>query len=192
MRGSLAVLADEYRAIAERASDVVSRVGAARVGERPSPAHWSIAECLAHLTLASDAYQPIWREACQRARAAGLTGNGPFTLDFWGRFWVWFLEPPPKVRFPAPKPFVPVETAAGDALAAFLASQDRVLSMIDSAQGLPVARMKIGSAFDQRFRYSVWSSFCTNASHQRRHLWQAERVAEHLTTTSWTGPQTRR
>ena len=25
---------------------------------------------------------------------------------------------------------------------------------------------------------SLWSSFCANAAHQRRHLWQAERVAK--------------
>lgn len=178
---SLAAIAAEFRDVAERASNVVSRVGLARVSERPSPTRWSIAECLVHLTQASEAYLPVWQEACQRARAEGLTGHEPFKLDLWGRFWVWFLEPPPKVRFRAPKRFVPREMPSGDhVLPAFLASQEQVLFTVGLAQGLAIDRVKIASAFDRRVRYSVWSSFRANASHQRRHLWQAEHVAEQI------------
>ena len=178
---SLAGIATEFRTIAERFSDVVSFVGIAQVAKGPSPTRWSIGECLVHLTLASEAYLPVWREACNRARAEGVTGHEPFKLDLWGRFWVWFLKPPPKIRFPAPKRFVPTEIPPGhDVLRAFLASQEQVLSTIDWAQGLAIDRVKITSAIDRRVRYSVWSSFCANASHQHRHLWQAEHVAEQI------------
>jgi hypothetical protein len=177
----LEAVAAEFRAVAERASALVSRIGIARVSERPSPTDWSVAECLAHLTLATEAYLPVWREACQRARAEGLTGHEPFKLDLWGRFWVWLLDPPIKVRFPAPKRFVPTEMPARDhVLPALLASQAQLLFTVDLAQGLAIDRVKIKSAFDRRVRYSVWSSFCANAAHQRRHLWQAERVAEQI------------
>jgi DinB superfamily len=67
-----------------------------------------------------------------------------------------------------------------EVLPAFLACQDEVLQVIAAAKGLPLDRMKITSPFDHRVRYSVWSSFCANAAHQRRHLWQAERVADVL------------
>ena len=30
------------------------------------------------------------------------------------RFWVWFIVPPPKIRFPVPKRFMPVELPAAD------------------------------------------------------------------------------
>ena len=151
------------------------------MAERSSPARWSIAECLVHLTLVSDAYVPVWQHACHEARAAGLAGHEPFKLDLWGRFWVWFLDPPPKVRFPAPKRFMPMAVPAGDqVLSAFLTSQEQVLYTIDLAQGLAIDRVKIRSVFDRRIRYSVWSSFCANASHQRRHLWQAEYVAQQI------------
>jgi hypothetical protein len=62
----------------------------------------------------------------------------------------------------------------------FLTSQEQVLYTIDLAQGLAIDRVKIRSVFDRRIRYSVWSSFCANASHQRRHLWQAECVAQQI------------
>jgi hypothetical protein len=178
---SLVAIAAEFRGVAECFSTVVSRVGAAHVAERPSPARWSIAECLVHLTLVSEAYLPVWRQACNRARAEGLAGHEPFKLDLWGRLWVWLLDPPPKVRLPAPKRFMPMEIPAEDhVLPAFLISQEQVLSTIDLAQGLAIDRVKITSVFDRRIRYSMWSSFCANVSHQRRHLWQAEHIAQHI------------
>jgi hypothetical protein len=100
-------------------------------------------------------------------------------LDLWGRFFVWFLEPPPKLRFPAPASFQPIATGPpAQVLSSFLASQDAVLKMLEESDGLPLDRMKIASPFDRRVRYSVWASFCANAAHQRRHLWQAERAAD--------------
>jgi hypothetical protein len=170
-----------FRAISERARTVVSRVGATRVDVPPGLKKWSIGECLVHLALTSEAYLPVWRNACHDAHSRGLSGEAPFTLDFWGRTWVWFLEPPPKLRFPAPKRFRPLVVPPTDeVLPAFLACQDEVLQVIAAAKGLPLDRMKITSPFDRRVRYSVWSSFCANAAHQRRHLWQAERVADVL------------
>ena len=63
-------------------------------------------------------------------------------------------------------------------LEGFLQSQEQVLATIKQAEGLAVDRIKISSAFDHRVRYSVWSSFCANLAHQRRHLRQARRAAE--------------
>jgi hypothetical protein len=182
---TLPAVAAEFRSVAERASIVVLRVGRSHVIEQPAPTQWSIAECLTHLTMVTEAYLPIWRDALVRARAEGLAGKPPFRLDLWGRFWVWFLEPPPKVRFPAPNRFVPLEVGTGDGvLDSFLQRQDQVLALIGLAEGLAVDRIKIPSTFEHRVRYSVWSSFRANLSHQRRHLWQAERVAEQFHTVT--------
>jgi hypothetical protein len=179
MLETLPAVAVEFRAVAERASFVVSQVGESHVIERPALTRWSIAECLIHLTLVTEEYLPIWRDALSRARAEGLAGKPPFRLDLWGKFWVWFLEPPPKLHFPALNRFVPLQVLTGDGLLdSFLQRQDQVLALIGVAEGLAVDRIKISSAFDHRVRYSVWSSFRANLPHQRRHLWQAEQVAE--------------
>ena len=87
--GSLAHLVGEFRAIAAGASAAAENTGAERIGRRPSRARWSVAENLIHLTLSSEAYLPIWREALERARAEAKTGLEPYELDAWGRFWVW-------------------------------------------------------------------------------------------------------
>src|SRR5439155_20140789 len=152
-------------AISERARSVVSKVGATRVSVSPGAGKWSIGECLVHLMLTSEAYLPLWREACYDARSRALSGEAPYTLDFWSRTLAWFLEPPPKLRSQAPKRFRPLVVPSSDeVLPAFLASQDEVLKVIAAAKGLPLDQMKITSPFDRRLRYSVWSSFCVNAA----------------------------
>ena len=177
----LAAVDAGFRAISEQARNLVSTLGVERVTERPAPNRWSVAECLAHLNINSEAYLPVWREALREARDHGLTGTGPFKLDLWGRVWVWVLEPPPKFRFPAPRAFQPVVVPSGEeVLPAFLNCQEQVLRCIARSEGIAIDRIKIRSPFDRRVRYSVWSSFRANLAHHRRHLWQAGRVVEDL------------
>jgi len=58
----------------------------------------------------------------------------------------------------------------------FLKRQAAILQILDDASGLASGKVKIVSPFNKHVRYSVWSSFCVTASHERRHLWQAERA----------------
>lgn len=107
--------------------------------------------------------------------------DGPFKMDFWGRMLLWALEPPPKLRSSAPKNFQPVDIGAPDrVLASFLKTQEDVLAAWAAAKGLALDRLKTTSPFARQVRYSLWSSFVVTAAHQRRHLWQAGRVANAL------------
>jgi len=140
-----------------------------------------MAECLVHLNLSSKPYFPVWREAFADARDRQLFSDGPFKMDFWGRMLFWTLEPPPKFRFSAPRNFQPGDIGAPEqVLASFLKTQENVLASLAAAKGLALDRLKIISPFARQVRYSVWSSFVVTAAHQRRHLWQAERVADVL------------
>lgn len=65
-------------------------------------------------------------------------------------------------------------------LSRFLASQALLLDAMADARGLAIDRIKITSPFSSHLRYSVWSSFCVNSAHERRHVWQAERAADEL------------
>jgi len=183
MTSQLADLDQQFRAVSERARAVVAQVGESCIALRPAPDQWSIAECLVHLRLSSEAYFPIWRDVFARARSQGRLSNGPFRMDLRGKALAWFLEPPPKVRFKAPPSFVPLPESGppGDILPAFLRSQDQLLEIVAGAGGLALDQFKIVSPFDSRMRYRVWSSLCVTAAHERRHLWQAGRVAAFVT-----------
>ena len=177
----LAEIDAQFRANQERARAVASRLGEARLTVRPGRNKWSVAECLAHLNLSSEPYFPLWRDALAGARSRQLFAERPFKLDVWGWALAWFLEPPPKLRSRTPPNFQPIDVGpAVRVLPAFLACQERLLAALADADGLAIDRLKITSPFDGRVRYSVWSSFVVSAAHQRRHLWQAERVADVL------------
>ena len=176
----IADLDAQFHAISQRAAALVECAGATRITLRPRHEAWSAAECLSHLVITAEAYLPVWRAAFQAASADSDTER-PFRLDLWGRFFVWLLEPPARFRMPAPRAFEPVDAGPPErVLPAFLESQESLLAMLRQGAALPLDRIKIASPFNQRLHYNIWSSFCANASHHRRHLWQAERAAQAL------------
>jgi hypothetical protein len=175
---TLGELEAQFREISERASALLGGMDPSKISLRPKPQSWSVAECFAHLNLSADPYFPIWERELAQARQQNRTEKKTYRLDFWGRMLVWTIEPPPKFRFPAPRNFQPVSVGTTETiLPAFMERQRRILQAIGEAPGLAVDKIKITSPFDSRVRYSIWSSFCLTASHERRHLLQAERAA---------------
>jgi len=176
---SLEDLEPQFRAIADRASTLVAGLAdVAALTRRPKPDSWSVAECLAHLNISADFYFPLWHRELAQARRDGRAADPPYRLDFWGWALVWTLEPPPKFRLRAPSKSQPVEIGSPESvLPGFLDRHRRIIETLHSARGLAVDKIKLVSPFDSRVSYSIWSSFCLTASHERRHLLQAERVA---------------
>jgi len=170
-------IAAELRAIDDRARAVVGRAGTNRLLQRPSGGGWSIAECLEHLNMTTRAFLPRWREACKSAPPSDV----PYRTDFWGRVLIWVLEPPPKFRMPTTPAFQQIPVPAPDkVLDTFLQTQAEFLAAIEAGRGLALDRVKVRSPFQEKLQYSVWSSFRVSLAHERRHLWQAERVARLL------------
>jgi hypothetical protein len=169
----------QFREISERATALLSGLNSAVLMRRPKPESWSVAECLAHLNLSADAYFPIWERELTNAREQNRSGKETYRLDFWGWMLVWALEPPARFRLRAPRDIQPVNIPAAETiLPAFLDRQRQILAAIQAARGIAIDKIKIASPFDARVRYSIWSSFCLNAAHERRHLWQAERAVQ--------------
>jgi DinB superfamily len=175
----IVAITEELRAASARAEALCARMATARLQERPGPEKWSVGECIAHLRLTSEVNFPLWQEALRIARQEGVHGAEPFRVDLAGRLLAWGLEPPAKFRIRTSPPFQPIDTGpAEQVLPAFLASQDRILAIIDGAKDLPLDRIKMTSPFNAYVRYSVWSSFVITTAHERRHLWQADRVRQ--------------
>ena len=59
--------------------------------------------------------------------------------------------------------------------------QGELLVRLDRANGLALDRLFVISPFNARFNYNLYSAFRLLPVHQRRHLWQAERVRATLT-----------
>ncbi|HEX8171559.1 MAG TPA: DinB family protein [Thermoanaerobaculia bacterium] len=152
---------------------------------RPDPHSWSAAECLAHLSISTEMFLPVVKEAIEHGREKGLTTAREPKMDVLGRALRWFLEPPIRRKVKTAAPFVPKAVRAkAEAFGEFGALQTRLSELMQEAEGLDLRKIKIVSPFDKRVKYNLYSAFAIVIAHQRRHLWQAEQAVERLRRAS--------
>lgn len=196
----LAERAEELRRAAGRAEELAGGLTEGQLRWRPDPDSWSVAECLEHLVRTGEVYLRVLDRAIDGAREDGLLGEGPFRHGFTDRWLVRLLEPPPGWKLPAPRIVDPREPSRADRASAggvrggdgpaaggepraggcrrFVALQDRLTRRLEDADGLDLSRVKLRSPFVPLVRMDLGTAFAVVAAHQRRHLWQAERVTE--------------
>jgi len=168
----------ELRAVSADASRLSAEFSARELGQAPAASAWSAADNLMHLTIAARALAPRMTKTLGKLSDAGRHRDGPSRADWFGRLYAWALEPPVRVRVRAPRPFVPpAGTSADEALPAFLAEQDRLITLAERSVGLDLASRKVPSPVSRYVRYNVYSAFRILTAHERRHLWQARRAA---------------
>jgi hypothetical protein len=176
----------EFRAAQTRLHNLVSSVPAARWHLRSDPARWSMAECVEHLNLTSQAFLPALRTALERGRA-GSKDRGAhrrYRRDPIG--WVLWRTagPPVRHRVKTTSAFIPASARPlPELVAEFDRLQDDQIRCALKAEGLPLGRLRIRSPFNPRIRYNVYSCLTILPRHQHRHLWQAEQVAATLGAT---------
>jgi hypothetical protein len=177
MRKSLDEIRGEIAKVNTEAQRLCAGLTEEQFGWRPKPGKWSIAENLAHLNLTTQVFMPSVDRAIENARRDGLLASGPFELGVLGQLFVWYVEPPPKIKGPAPKLVKPVlQGSASDALPQFLRSQELAMKRVDAAEGLDCARVKFRSPLSGIVKMNLISFFAVMTGHQRRHLAQAEKI----------------
>ncbi len=181
MTDPLTAVENELNAATERARELVDRTPARLFTVRPALTQWSAAECLAHLSISSALFLPVFRRAIDDAQKRGLRADRPPRMDLLGAILRWFLEPPIRARVKTAAAFVPKAIRAkSEALAEFSLLQSQLIDTLRLASDVPIGKLKIVSPFDSRVRYNAYSAFRIIAAHQRRHLWQAEQAVEAL------------
>jgi hypothetical protein len=181
MHPRLSSIVIEFESSTARVRRLVEVVPADRWTARPAEGRWSVAECLAHLNLTTDAFRPIVQEGLERARslrrdrqvAAGRYGGGLLA-----RLLLWALSRPGRFRTRTAPSFVPAAITDVAALVSdFERRQREQIDWVRAADGLPLDAVKVTSAFDRRVRYNLYAALAILARHQQRHLWQAEEAA---------------
>ena len=162
-------------------SDTISKEAWAR---RPGPESWSAADCVEHLNLTSSAYLPLLRDASAEARLLGPASSSRYRQDALGWFLSQMVGPMRHLgRFRIGKvkttsDFVPRGGRSADQLVSeFVRLQSDLISLIRSADGLPLDRVKIVSPFGGRMKYNAYSALVVVARHQHRHIDQAEEAS---------------
>lgn len=181
MNPRLQAVVAELAAARSRLDRLVGEASGEWWGRRPDPDRWSTAECVAHLNLTSRAYLPLIRSALTQGAKLGRDPSARYRRDPVGWLLWWMMRPPVRVRVKTTAPFVPTaEQPPADLVGDFHRLQDEQVACVREADGLPLARLRIGSPFNSSLKYNLYSCLTILPAHQHRHLWQAERVLEEL------------
>ncbi|MDQ3710853.1 MAG: DinB family protein [Acidobacteriota bacterium] len=175
----LAEIKIQLDAAAQKASSIVNSVSFEQLNERPQPDQWSIAECLVHLNLSSQAELIVLNDAYEQISTKRMYVENQFKMDLLSRFLKWTLEPPPMSIFKikTTQRFQPVDIEPlSEVLPTFLALQEQLKACVDAANGLPLDQIIVVSPFISYIKYNLLSCFHLLLAHERRHLWQAEKV----------------
>jgi hypothetical protein len=181
---SLASIRDELDATTAHLHTLVDTMDDAVWRTRPGNKRWSVAECIEHLNITSRAYLLLLKNALRDGRARGLTNpSSSNRLDVFGWLLVKSLKPPVKERrrLKTPEAFVPpsIEPKA-KVVGEYEEMQRGLVALLVDSEGLAISKIKVSSAFNTNIRYSVYSAFRIITTHQRRHLWQAEKARDAL------------
>jgi len=173
----LRTILDDLDKSDQEAGRIAGGLSDAQANWQPSETAWSIAQCLDHLGRASTVYAAALHKAVKETRVT--TTPQPIQPGWFGRLVIRSFEPPPKRKLRAPKKIVPVSRIAGrDALEAFLRSHGDVRAVIRDAAGMDLNRIRFKNPFVGFLRFTVGTGLLIVTAHDRRHLWQAQKVLE--------------
>lgn len=147
---------------------------------RSASGGWSPSECMKHLNLTLSEMLPLLEAGVEEARRNQWQTQGPLSIGMVPRLLCWFLEPPYRVKVATQPAFLPgVVATKAEAMAAWDRWHQALDELILRSDGLALDRPKLVSPFDPKgkMRYSVYAGLLILAAHERRHLWQASRVA---------------
>jgi DinB family protein len=147
---------------------------------RPSAEQWSPAECVAHLNLTAEAMLPRLRAALEQARRLGPAPER-YRRDLMG-WLIWKSQTPgSRVKIKTQPSFVPTgNQPPSEIVANFDQRHADLIDLTRQCDGVPIDRVKIASPFNEKARYNLYSALTITATHNFRHLLQAERAARPL------------
>ena len=168
-----------------KAQELTADLSPEQFNRRPAPGMWSVGECLAHLNITNELYADYIAKAIEKGRADHITGEPPFRYALWQRLFVWLLAPPARVRFKAPAGFMPPSSLdSTNVLATWRESHLYLLTLAEASRGLDLVKLRVPSPVNAKLRLSLGMTFKTIIAHDRRHLWQAERVKHRIASES--------
>jgi len=163
-----------------RARELVNGLSEDQLNWKPAPGSWSIAQCLEHLTAATEGFDQYFEKAIASGREKrSVDGAIPYRPTRLGGWLIKQLVPEATRKVPAPKIFRPAESSSIEgALERFLQQQERFVKFVKDATGIDYNKTKLRSPVTPLMRYSLADAFVLTVVHGRRHLGQAQRVRE--------------
>ena len=165
----------ELDAADQRATHVAGGLSVAQLNWRREDGQWSVGQCLEHLAMANEVYL----SAIERALAGRPERVVPEVTPGWlGR---WFLrnvvEPTPTTaRRRAPRKITPPSQVDRAILDRFHRTNVTACDVVRRASRLDVNHIRFKNPFIPMIRFTAGTGLVILATHQRRHLLQAEGI----------------
>jgi hypothetical protein len=185
MSEDLAILISEMDANLSHLESIATGLSHEQFNWRPEPGQWSIGQCVTHMNIVNGCDIPPLRTAIESGRARGLTGAGPYRYGSLTRKFIADMDVPVKRKFKAPKSYLPPsDSELGSAVAEYTRLNAELRKLAVSANGLDLVRVKTELLALPRplrlfVKMALGARLTVIATHDRRHLWQAEQVRSH-------------
>jgi DinB superfamily len=170
----LEAVSNQVENVTRKAGKLVAGRSVADLTTNVESTSWSVAQCLDHLTLTTTAVLPAISAAI--ARAPRLTTNRALRTGALTRVFLRNLEPPYRLRLSVHSSLVPRQSDFHFAWGTFEKSQAQLTKTIQAAIGIAIDQVTVESPVYARLSYNVYGALRMLAAHERRHLWQIERI----------------
>jgi hypothetical protein len=137
---------------------------------------WSVAQCLDHLAIMNAMYLKSLQAAVENNRDQLEPRKVPIQASGWfTRLFISYEEPPPKIKLPAPKKIAPPSALNTAVVAEFCALQTQLADFVREWGEADLGDLKVKDPLFP-IHLTADTHLLIIAAHNRRHLWQAERV----------------
>jgi DinB superfamily len=165
----------ELNAADQKANELVIGLDSKQLNWQPGPVAWSVGQCLEHLCITNEVYLPALSNSFAGKPVSAVQDITP------GRFARWFIsnyiEPSPESKHArALKKVVPGARVELSVLDRFLRSNLAVRELVRHARDYNVNSIRFRNPFIPVLRFTVGTGLEIISGHERRHLFQAERV----------------
>jgi hypothetical protein len=170
----LASLLEQFQCATREAKKLVRGRSASELTTRLELESWSVAECLDHLARTTNVFLPEISKAI--AAAPKLATSRTLRTGTVALLLISNLEPPYRLRYKVIPQLVPRQTDFDAAWSAFELAQMRLSEAVCSATGRAIDKRKVQCPVCAHVTYNVYGAFRMLAAHQRRHLWQVQKI----------------
>jgi hypothetical protein len=170
-------LAFELSANDQTAQALVAGIGIEQLNWQSVPGSWSVGQCLEHLCAVNEAYLIAISAALEEKADSPVE---QITPGWFGRWFIRsFVEPSPNSRrVSSPAKVRPGAKVDLSVITRFLSGNKSCRELIVRARTKDVNRIRFWNPFVPGIRFTVGTALEIIASHERRHLLQAERVRD--------------
>src|SRR5690349_3673176 len=137
----------QFESIKTDARSLLGDLNELQFNRQPGNDRWSIAQCIDHLVVTGRSSLSNIHRAIDKARSSGLFSPGPFRYGLIEKWFVRQMEPPARMKFKAPKAYLPSAFKPYvEAATTFYSLQEEFLACLEEANGIDLSRTKVDNA----------------------------------------------